>query len=236
MNRRIIRRITLWVVLGLVVLGCASPMFVTPSPATSVPGFVETVVFETAAAAQTQTALHIPPSSTPTFTPLPTKTITLTPSPTATVLLITETSVPADTLLEEGGIEEPESGGGSVGSGDSGESVMTDKEWTCLVISKSPRRDTVFSRGVQFNAVWTVQNTGTKTWPRQGVDIVYHTGADLHEGKPYRDIPATVGPGGKVTLTVAMTAPKKPGEYGTRWALMVGKKIFCSVRFPVTVK
>jgi hypothetical protein len=90
--------------------------------------------------------------------------------------------------------------------------------------------------GTSFKATWTVQNTGTKTWPKQGVDVVYQSGARLNAGKPYYDIPAGVGPGGTVTISVTMEVPKRPKEYSTRWSLMVGRTQFCSVQFVFEAK
>ena len=98
MNRRIVRRISLCLVVGLVILGCATPVLVTPPP--SMPAFepIETIIVQTAAVAQTQTATVLPPTVTATITPLLTKTATITPTPTSTVLFLfpTETPWPED--------------------------------------------------------------------------------------------------------------------------------------------
>ena len=240
MNRRIIRRVALWLSVGVVIMGCASPMFVTPPPvSTTAPGALETTIAQTVDAAQTQTAVNIPPSRTPTYTPLPTKTATVTPSPTATILFITETNVPSDSLLEEGGFEEEENGGSNFSANSNSDSDSKNdapkiREWDCRILSKSPANGAVIPAGTKFQAIWTVKNAGSKIWPSQGVDVVYASGASLHEGKSYRDIPSTVGPGGSLTITVTLTAPKRPGDYSTRWSLMVGKTQFCGVRFKFT--
>jgi len=226
MNRRNVRRISLCLVVGLVILGCASPVFVTPLPSTPAFEPIETIIVQTAAVAQTQTATVLPPTATATITPLPTKTATITPTPTSTVvfLFLTETSLPD---LFEADDEE----------GDDGyEKPVVVKEWDCRVLSLSPAKFTVMPGGSTFRAVWTVENTGTKTWPKKGVDIVYHSGAHLQERGAYYDIPATVGPGGKVTISISMTAPKRPEVYSTRWSLRVGKRDFCAVRFIIEVK
>lgn len=233
MNRRMIRRITLWTSFGLIVLGCSSPLLATPPPASaSVP--LGTVVAETAAAAQTQTAMVITPSSTPTVPPTATKTATVTPSPTATILFITETNVP-DSLLETGGYEE-ENNGSAIGiaSGTPSSSKKRIREWACRITYRSPANEIVIARETTFQVKWTVQNTGTKTWPKKGVDVVYASGADLHIGKPYIDIPATVGPGGKTTVTITLVAPKRAGDYSTRWSLKVGRTEFCGLKFTFT--
>lgn len=236
MNRRVLRRITLWLVAGLVILGCATPALVTPPPSTSGPGSLETIIAQTALAAQTQTAIVLPPTLTPSAIPSPTKTLTTTPTPTATILFLisTKTNTPIPTGIFAGGSGGTSTGGGS-GSGSDGDGFVkptaTPSEWACRVLSKSPARGAIVPAGSSFTAVWTVQNTGTKTWPKKGVDVVYQSGARLNHGKPYYDIPAGVTPGGTVRISVTMEVPKRPKEYSTRWSLMVGKTQFCSVQF-----
>lgn len=242
MNRRNVRRLTLWLIVILVILGCGTPALVTPPPSASGPGSIETIIVQTAMAAQTQTAIRLPPSATPSLIPSPTKTSTVTPTPTATILFLiaTHTSVPAATSPFIGGGGSNTGTGSGTGGGGSGSGFVkptaTPQEWTCRVLSKSPANNTVLVAGTSFKATWTVQNTGTKTWPKQGVDVVYQSGARLNAGKPYYDIPAGVGPGGTVTISVTMEVPKRPKEYSTRWSLMVGRTQFCSVQFVFEAK
>lgn len=233
LNRRIVRRISLCLVMGLIILGCASPAFVTPPPSTPLSSSIETIIVHTAVAAQTQTAIVLPPTETLTASPFPTKTVTITPTPTPTIvfLFLTKTSSPEDLLADD-------EGNGTGGSGGNGyvKPTATPSEWACRVISRSPAHDTVIPRGTTFRAIWTVENTGTKTWPKKGVDVVYHSGADLRIGKPYIDIPTTVGPGGRITITVTLKAPNYPKVYSTRWGLRVGRTDFCGVKFVIEVK
>jgi hypothetical protein len=114
--------------------------------------------------------------------------------------------------------------------------TATPSEWACRVISKYPPKGAVFPAGSTFVAVWTVQNTGTKSWPKKGVDVVFQSGARINVGKPYYDIPSGVGPGGSVKISLTMKLPKYPKEYGMRWSLMVGKTMFCSVQFVVEAR
>jgi hypothetical protein len=147
----------------------------------------------------------------------------------------TNTSVPTGIFAGSGTGGGSGSGSGG-GSDDSEKPFPTQREWACRVLSKSPQNGAIIPVNSSFRAIWTVQNTGTKTWPKQGVDVVYQSGARLNAGKPYYDIPAGVGPGGTVTITVTMTVPKQPHEYSTRWSLMVGRTRFCSVRFVFEAK
>ena len=228
MSRRRVRRITLWLILGLVILGCATPALVTPPPPVLEPGAAETIIVQTAGAAQTQTVEALPPTGTPTLTPLVTKTATVSPTPTATFLFL----LPTETSLPEGFFEDDEDTGDE--ESDGFQRTPVPNEWACRVVYKSPTNGAVIS-GDSFKAIWTVQNTGTQTWPKKSVDVVYASGARLNHGKPYYDIPAAVGPGGTVTISVTMYVPRSK-DYNTRWTLKIGKTEFCSVRFIFSVK
>lgn len=231
MDRRVTRRITLWLTAGMVILGCAAPALVTtPPPSDS--GSFEAIVAQTANAAHTQTARVLPPSGTPTLIPSPTRTFTITPTPTATVLFLFPTNTPLPTgIFEDDGGDGDGSGNGN-GDGDGFvKPTATPSEWTCRVLSRYPARGATVMAGSNITAVWTVQNTGTKTWPKKGVDVVYESGARLNHGRPYYDIPAGVSPGGTVRISVVMEIPKRPKEYNMRWSLKVGRTNFCSVQF-----
>ena len=85
----------------LVLFACDLPASSVSSASTPVaPGAIETIIFETAAAAQTQTAEFLPPTQTPTRPPTSTATLTKTPLPTSTVLFLfpTNTHVVLPTL------------------------------------------------------------------------------------------------------------------------------------------
>jgi len=240
MDRRIVRRITLCLLVGVFIAGCASPVPVTPSPSVAGSDGIETVVVKTAAAAQTQTAILLPPATgTPTSTPLPTKTGTVTPTPTATIIF---SFAPKTGPTEEdfyGNVEGSDGGsGGDKDDGKESDFVKTPvvKEWACQILSRYPTEGTEFIGGTTFRATWVVRNTGSKTWPKQGVDVVYQAGADLVDGKPYFDIPTTVGPGGTVQINITMTAPKRSSDYSTRWTLKVGQTEFCSMRIAFDTK
>jgi hypothetical protein len=240
MNRRVVRRITLWLILGFVILGCVTPAAVTPLP-DSESVSVETIIVQTAEAAQTQTAILAPDTATPTLIPLPTKTLTITPTPTATVLFLlfppTNTSVPTGLFAGDNN-----SGGGS-GSGSNDNNgdgfdkpTKTPPEWACSILSRYPAAEVEVPGGSKIKTTWTVRNTGTKTWPKKGVDVVFVSGTRLNDGRPYYDIPAGVGPGGTVKISVTMNIPKASGSTATRWALRVGNTDFCSIRFAFVVK
>jgi len=225
-KRRISGTVGFWMVSMLVVLSCASP-FLLPQPSqpsTSVPFSLNTIVAQTAGAAQTETIVALPSTATFTLTSSPTRTPTepFTPSPT----FLFEKTAPVFALDATASAwyatEDAE-------LGENGKDIPTPQPWACKVISKLPADGATVARGERFYLPWLVQNIGTKTWPAQGVDVVFYTGGRFHE-KHYYNIPFTVSPGGSVKVIVPLTAPKRIDSYSTTWALKVGKRAFCALK------
>ena len=222
--------------LVLITLACALPFSPAPSQValpTMPAGALETIIVQTAGAAQTMTSVALP-----TFTPTATDTVTpsITPTPTVTFIykLYTDTPIPSETPTISFTVE----GGGSSGEGgeDAGpdKSVFTGKEWTCGQVGVFPPKNTEYKVKSRFTVYWTLMNTGTKTWPLTGVDFVY-SGGYRHEGTKIQDFGLTIPPGGKITVSATFVAPKRPGEFQTIFHLMVGKRDFCGVNYPFII-
>ena len=79
-----IKVIAALVLLSAVLPACQVPALFSPPASTPVPGAVETVIYETAAAAQTQTARVITPTSMATPTNIPSSAPTATDKPQPT--------------------------------------------------------------------------------------------------------------------------------------------------------
>jgi hypothetical protein len=222
----------------IAMLACAIPSFGTPQPQAFEPldvNSLETIIVQTAAAAQTQTATFLP---SPTVTPSPTLTLTPSPVPTmptatptflyfVTPFIAVETSHPGYSSSGSGG----SSGSGSAGSGGTpvNEPVpYSGKPWTCVVRGTSPPRGSFVDPGKEFYVTWTVLNTGTKTWTTTTIDFLYRTGY-RHEGKPIQDLWKNVRPGQTINLQVLFKAPRAPGEYRAYWHLQVGNFPFCQM-------
>lgn len=205
---------------------------------TPVPGFVETVIYETAAAARTQTAQLLPPTQTITNTPTPSKTPTQTPLPTSTVLFLfpTKTQVVFPTFTLVSGI-----GGGS-GSG-SGKPTRTpnpnEHDYTgslhCALVGQTPSDGTVFSPRKKFKVVWTVKNTGTAAWRKHIIDYRYVAGDKFHKRDRY-NMNFIVDPGETIDMSVEMHAPKEPGSYETVWVVGLNKGSMCSMTLSIIVR
>lgn len=228
-NRRNPGKLLFWLAALFLALGCASPFLIaappTPSPD---PAALQFVIAQTAAAAQNSTLLAIPPTATFTLTPSPTRipTQTFTASPTYIFVFKTSTSF-ADATASAQYAEEDEVLFLATSN------ASTPLPWDCKVISRLPDIGGGVKHGQRFYAQWLVQNTGTKVWPVQGVDVVFYTGGRFHD-KPYYDIPATVPPGGRITVIVPLTAPNRLDTFSTTWALKVGKRAFCALKLTFT--
>ena len=219
----------------LVLSACGSPV-VAGSPASTLEqGALETIIFETAAAARTQTARFLPPTQTITNTPTPSKTPTQTPSPTATVLFLfptnTQVVFPTLTIL---------SSGGSAGGGKPTQTPNPNEhDYTgtlrCALVAQSPRNGTAFRPRNKFTAIWTVKNTGTAAWRKHIIDYRYIGGDKFHDKARY-NMNIIVDPGETIEMAVEMHAPKEPGSYETTWVVGLNTGGLCKMSLAIVVR
>jgi len=200
----------------LLVLAC-TPVSLAPSaPPTLDPVLLNTAIAQTAGAAATQTAILQPPSSTFTFTPLPTRTPTDVPSSTPTFLFI----LPTNTVPTSTPTLNPTS------AGDTG---------SCEVVSQDPENNTEFDPREDFDAFWEVRNTGNSTWDANSVDYRYARGDEIHQQEIY-DLPNNVAAGRRIDLGVDMRAPNQTGTYTTAWQVRMGRTVLCTMRLTIIVR
>jgi hypothetical protein len=213
----------------ILIISCDVSTFVAPPQVipTAAPGAIDTIVAQTAAAALTQTAALLPPTLTPSITPLPSQTPSITPTPTASFVfrLPTTTKVKTATPIP--------SSGGSGGSGGGGGGSASGFE--CSLVSRNPDNGASFNPGQSFTESWKLKNTGSEKWASSTVDFIYVSGENM-ASITGMDLPSTVNPGGTITLSVNMTAPSGAGTHKTTWSLRAGKNQFCSVSLSITVK
>jgi hypothetical protein len=234
-KRKCVQRPILLLGIVLIISACGSPVVARPPASTPVPGVVETIIFETAAAARTQTAQFLPPTQTITNTPTPSKTPTQTPLPTSTILFLfpTNTQVVLPTLTIV-------SSGGSAGSG---RPTQTPDPNThdyrgslhCALVGQSPRDGTVFGTRKKFTVVWTVKNTGTAAWRKHTIDYRYIGGDKFHDKARY-NMNVIVDPGETVEMAVEMHAPKEPGFYETTWVVGLNTGGLCKMSLAIVVR
>jgi Ig-like domain from next to BRCA1 gene len=227
MKEQSIRRSFLWIIAVVLLQACASP---APTPSPLPPDKLGTVVAGTVGAAQTQTDISFPPSSTPTLTRTPSLTPTVaTPTATFFFSLPTLSPTPTQTPLIPTALTSTVSGRSGTATSNANASA---KEWICGIAGKT---SPVVSPEAKFSLSYTLRNTGTKTWTFNGVDYVYLSGF-RHEGTRIKDLPTTITPGNTITLRIQFIAPKKPGVYNSIWTLTVGNHPFCRVKLSFEVK
>lgn len=213
----------------LTLLACELPAFSAPSASTPVPGAVETIIYETAAAAHTQTVQFQPPTHTPTRPPTSTASPTKTPLPTSTILFLfpTNTQVILPTL--------PGSEKGKPTRTPNPNAHQYSGTLACALVAKSPSDGTVFNPRQKFTARWTIRNTGTAAWRKGTIDYSYISGDKFHDRSRY-DMNFILDPGDTIDITVDMHAPKKAGNYETTWVVGLNKGGICKMTLAIIVK
>lgn len=217
------------IALLLITLACATSPSVNITQQPADVSSLETIIAQTAGAAQTQTATA-KPSATSTSTTTPTRIPTITPSPTVTFIYLLPTLTPIPTQTPIGFV-------GGVGGTQEGSKFKTPVPWSCSVIvsQTQPPKGAVIEKKSEFYALWTVQNTGTETWTRTTIDLVY-TGGYRHEGTRIQDTKETVPPGDTLRVSAFFIAPKAAGEYQSFFTLQVGKRQFCGMKISFVIE
>lgn len=220
-----------WLFIAFLLLACGSPNLPS-APVQS----IDDIIIKTSAAAQTQTATHLPsvtPTQTSIYSPTPRYP---SATPTATFLWGIAVETPAVAAIETSDATIADLSASSGSSSGSGVAVKkSDEMWSCMVVSRSPSRDSVIKPGSNFYVSWTVVNNGTSAWSNNGIDFVYDSGY-RHQGGPIQDLSRTVPTGGSITLKVLIVAPKREDNYNVIWSLKVGNTMFCHMKVSFTVK
>ena len=196
---------------------------ITLSPTADMGGF-ETQVAATIYAGLTETA-----SAMPTETPLPP---TDTPEPSSTP---TKTATPTKTTVSNNWVpQNPQWYPPAPPQGPTASSSSS--AWRCSITYQLVGYNEVFGTYEDFDAKWTIKNTGTAYWDSGAVDYFYSSGTEMHKYADRYDLPATVSPGYSITLTVDMQAPGSEGSYSTYWTLSGDSGTFCTLPVHIRVE
>lgn len=220
MNKKRLKIISL-VIAAVFVFACG----ITPAPVVIPLEQLGTAIVQTAAALATQTALYAPPTipgmdNTATASSVPSSTPTLTETVTPFIIIVptrTATITPTKTATAS-------------------QTPTKTPNQPCSVTSQVPANNTQFAAGAFFDAIWTVVNTGSVTWPMGNVDFIYMSGTKIHLNGDILDMPATTGPGQSLVLIVHMQAPATKGTYSETWSLKEGNSTYCSMSMAIDVK
>lgn len=85
---------------------------------------------------------------------------------------------------------------------------------------QDPADGTVLQKDYNFDAMWTIKNTGTTTWTKE-YTLVFFTGDRLNPGNTanYYKFRSEVPPGESITVFADMKTPLTAGSYYSWWKL-----------------
>ena len=198
---------TLLIIGLLALVGCSVSPGITPTsaPTTDINGLstqiAETVVAQiTREAALNPTA--VPPTVAPTQTQLPPTAVPTEPA------AVVNTPVPTLTTV-------PTKSGGSYVFIPSATSSYTDQAtW----VTQTPPDYKVMPAGKDFDGVWTIKNTGKRTWNTQF--YAKYVSGTLEATKDIYFLPSPLAVNDTVGFTIDFVAPTTPGTYTSNWKLV----------------
>jgi hypothetical protein len=156
--------------------------------------------------------------ATSTFTPSPTLEPTATATQTATA---TETAIPPTaTKTYIPPTQKP-----SV--------TFTPFLYGCKIVSSSPSSGAKININTDFDAVWTVQNIGSRDWEAGYIDLRFSSGEKMQTVGDVFDVAALIK-GGELKLIVDMKAPAAAGKYTASWVLTMEGITMCTL--PITIE
>jgi hypothetical protein len=100
----------------------------------------------------------------------------------------------------------------------------------------TPAESKIFAKREDFDAAWTIKNTGSASWDQYQVDYDFIGGEKMQKYQAVYDLPSTVQPGESIKIVVDMLAPDKTGTYTTHWGLVIGQSVICHLPLQITVK
>jgi hypothetical protein len=233
MNKKFFATLFVCVVLAGMGVSCSgknenSPDYVTVltvSPTEDISPYF-TQAAETVFAQITETA-KAKPTETPTFTATITPSTTPTVTATATVKpAVVYVWVPSATTYTSTPITMTPS---------TPTAVVTASGYSCSVTSQSVANGTEFVKGSEFDASWTVKNTGTSAWDANEIDYRFISGTSMHKSSAAFDFPSSVAVGSSITITVDMIAPSSAATYETYWGIARSSVNFCTLPMKIKV-
>lgn len=118
------------------------------------------------------------------------------------------------------------------------ESSHPSSSYNCSVLDIKRINDsfTITGRGKfkTFQMEITLKNTGSETWSKDNVDIVYLSGSKEYFKQLRYDLPYSIAPGQSFTFSSISGGGKDPGdsgEYSSNWGLDKNGTIICTFSF-----
>jgi len=110
----------------------------------------------------------------------------------------------------------------------------TPKPWGCVVTAGTPKDFTRYDKNADWDATWTLKNTGANSWGATDVDYSFVSGATMHRQDVY-NLGSTINKGESVTVVVDMKAPDTSGTYKETWKLNRGSMTLCTMSVTIIV-
>lgn len=160
----------------------------------------------------------------PTATPVPPTAVPATATPVSVVAVTaTPISVTVPTATKKAVIVYP---------------TFTKVPYTnaCQVVGQLPKDYQVMHPGGDFDAVWTLKNTGKVTWTDGQFYIHYRSGTISHKQDTYY-ISGNIPVNDTVEVRADFMAPTDPGTYVSNWEVVdnVGTA-FCNIYVAITIR
>ena len=185
-----------------------------------------TAAAETIYVDMTQTELAKPTETPvlPTETPVPTETFTATTVPTSTTAYVYVAPVVY-----------PTSTPGTVTATSTATTAATASDYACSITSQSISDNTEFAPNEEFDASWTIKNTGAVDWDGSQIDYRYLSGTATYKYNAAYDFPSSVASGDSITIVVDMIAPSSAASYESYWGVFYSSTNFCTLPLRITV-
>ncbi len=188
-----------------------SPYF-TQAAETVFAQITETAEAQPTATPVTPTATETP-SSTPTATPTTKPAVVYVWVPSATLATSTPSTLTPGTPT----------------------TAVTAASYSCSITSQSIASGAEFKVGTEFDASWTIKNTGSSAWEASEIDYRYISGTEMQKFNAIYDFPSSVASGSSMTITVDMIAPASAASYETYWGISRSSVNFCTLPLKIKV-
>ena len=210
----------------------AKPPVILQFPTIS--GQTETAVFE---------STQWTPTSTGTITLIPTATDTLVPSKTSRPATRTATQ-PTATATLQFSLTPSSTFTTTVTPHTTKTASMTPTyaiitktpiEYACELQSADPRGYKGFHPNEEFDAHFTVKNTGGKEWSPAKETYRFINGTAMQKNGSSFAIPGSTQLLHTLSITIDMKAPGIPGRYTSTWSFEHSQSTICLITFSITV-
>lgn len=106
----------------------------------------------------------------------------------------------------------------------------------CELISQTPRGWTTMGPRWDFDAIWTIKNTGLFVWDKDEVDFRYIHGEKMQKRMDVFIFSSDIKPGDSVDIRLDMMAPEAPGKYSSVWGLVNKGTVQCYYSINIIVE